>query len=93
MDNFFETRSSELGRYLTKRGYKRRFIKEQVTKAKQVPGNEALKENKPATKDTTDRIPFTVTYNPALPNIHDILRLKQSILQSTEHLSNNKSAD
>ena len=93
MDNFFETGSSELGSHLTKRGYKRRFIKEQITRAKQVPRNEALKENKPATKHTTVPIPFTVTYNPALPNIHDIFRLKQSILQSTEHLSNNKSAD
>ena len=36
-DNFFETRPSELESYLTKRGYKRHFIKEQITRAKQVP--------------------------------------------------------
>ena len=41
-----------------------------------------LKENKPATRDKSDRIPFTVTYNPAPPNIHDILRKKKPILQS-----------
>ena len=42
-DNFFETRSSELENYLIKRGYKRRFIKEQITRAKQVPQNGSLK--------------------------------------------------
>ena len=47
----------------------------------------ALKENKPATRDTSNRI-HTVAYNPALPNIHDILRKKQPILQSTERLRN-----
>ena len=63
------------------------FTKEQIIIAKQVPRNEVLKENKPATRDTSDWIP-TVTYNPALPNIHDILRKKQPILQSTERLRN-----
>ena len=55
-------------------------IKDQITRAQHVPRNEALKENKPATRDTRNRIPFTVTYDPALPNIHDILRKKQPIL-------------
>ena len=63
--------TSELESYLITRGYKRRFIKEQITRAKQIPRNEALKGNKPATRDTSDRIPFTITYNPVLPNIHD----------------------
>ena len=31
---------------------------------------------------------YLFTYNPALPNIHDILRKKQPILQSTERLRN-----
>ena len=42
-DYFFETLSSEVESYLMKRGYKRRFIKEQITRAKQVPPNEPLR--------------------------------------------------
>ena len=67
-DEFFKHRSAELQAYLTKRGYKRRFIQDQISRAKQIPRNEALKEQKQASKDTSDRVPFTITYNPALPN-------------------------
>ena len=42
-DNFFETRSSELESYLMKRGYRRRFIKQQIIRAKQVPPNKPLR--------------------------------------------------
>ena len=56
--------------------------------SKQVPPNEALRDNKPPNRDTSYRIPFKITYNPALPNIHDILRQKQPILQSAERLKN-----
>ena len=72
----------------SKRGYKRRFIQEQISRAKQTLRNEALKEQKQASKDTSDQVPFTITYNPALPNIQDILRKKQPILHSTERLKN-----
>jgi len=72
----------------SKRGYKRRFIQEQISRAKQTPRKEALKEQKQASKDTSDQVPFTITYNPALPNIQDILRKKQPILHSTERLKN-----
>ena len=44
-----------------------------------------LKEDNSA---TSDPILFTVTYDPALPNIHDILLKKQPILPSTERLRN-----
>ena len=87
-DEFFERRSAELQTYLTKRGYKRRFIQDQISRAKQIPRNEGLKEQKQASKDTSDRVPFIITYNPALPNIQDILRKKQPILNSTERLKN-----
>ena len=36
----------------------------------------------------TDRVPFTITYNPALRNTQDILRKKKPILHSTESLRN-----
>ena len=75
-DEFFKHRSAELQAYLTKRGYKRRFIQDQISRAKQIPRNEALKEQKQASKDTSDRVPFIITYNPALPNIQDVIRKK-----------------
>ena len=36
----------------------------------------------------TDRVPFTITYNPALRNTQDILRKKKPILHSKERLRN-----
>ena len=53
--------------------------------------NEALKEKKHTTRETTDRVPFTITDNPALPSIQGILRnkkKKKNILHSTERLRN-----
>ena len=85
-DEFFKHRSAELQAYFTKWGYKRRFIQDQISRAKQIPRNEALKEQKQASKDTSDQVPFNIAYNPALPNIQDILRRKQPILHSTERL-------
>ena len=82
-DEFFDTRSTELERYLTKRGYKNNFVKSQIS---------TLKENSPEIKKS-DRVPFITTwwapittYNPALPNIHKVLRQKQPIIHSTERL-------
>ena len=84
-DEVFDARSTELERYLTKRGYKNNFVKSQISRAKSIPRNDTLKENSPEIKKP-DRVPFITTYNPALPNIHKVLRQKQPILHSTERL-------
>ena len=42
-DEFFDTRSSELERYLTKRGYKNNFVKSQISRAKSIPKNDTLR--------------------------------------------------
>ena len=77
---------TELERYLTKRGYKNNFVKSQISRAKSIPRNDtSVKENSPEIKKP-DRVPFITTYNPALPNIHKVLRQKQPILHSTERL-------
>ena len=36
-DDFFDTRSTELERYLRKRGYKNNFVKSQISRAKSIP--------------------------------------------------------
>ena len=74
-EGFFDTRSTKLERYLTKRGYKHNFVKSQISGAKSIPRNDTLKENSPEIKKP-DRVPFITTYNPALPNIHKVLRQK-----------------
>ena len=60
-------------------------MKSQISRAKSIPRNDTLKENSPEIKKP-DRVPFITTYNPALPNIHKVLRQKQPILHSTERL-------
>ena len=83
-DEFFERRSAELLSYLIKRGYKERFVREQISRAKQIPSSETLQEHN--RYEDKSPVPFTITYNPALPNIQEILHKKQPILHSTNHL-------
>ena len=65
-DEFFNTRSDALTSHLLKRGYKYRFIKDEIDKVRQIPRSRALETS---TKKESNRIPFVVTFNPALPNI------------------------
>ena len=60
-------------------------MKSEISNAKSIPRNDTLKENSPEIKKP-DRVPFITTHNPALPNIHKVLRQKQPILHSTERL-------
>ena len=83
----FDNRATELKNYLTKRGYKDNFVKEQIRRAKPISRNEALQEHTPDDTKKTNRVPFIITHNPALPNIHKILHRKQPILHSSERLS------
>ena len=83
---FFEHRSAELLSYLTKRGYKDRFVKEKILRAKQIPRSETLQEHNHDKDKSNTPVPFTITYNPALPNIQEIIHRKQPILNSTDRL-------
>ena len=86
-EDSFNIWATELELYLTKRGYKNRFVKSQIARAKLIPRNDALNEHNHDTPKPT-RVPFIVKYNPALPNIREILHKKQPILDSTERLHN-----
>ena len=83
------TEKQILKNFLTKRGYKDNFVKEQIRRAKRIYRNEALQEVQHTPDDTkkTNRVPFIITHNPALPNIHKILHGKQPIFHSSERLS------
>ena len=80
-DNFFERRCS------AKRVYKEHLKKKRkLQERNKISRTKALKEHKQAIKDKSKQVLFTVTNNPALPNIQDIPRKKQPILYSTERL-------
>ena len=53
-DDFYDTRSTKLELYLTKRGYKN-------SRAKSIPRDDTLKENSPEIKKP-DTVPFISTY-------------------------------
>ena len=57
-DEFFEHRSAELLSYLTKRGYKDCFVKEQILRAKQIPRNETLQEHNHDKDKSNTPVPF-----------------------------------
>ena len=62
----FNIRCDELTNYLLKRGYKRPFLLRQIKRAADIPRINALR---PTNKrnNGNPRIPFVITYNPALP--------------------------
>ena len=80
-DEFFNTRSDALASHLIKRGYKYRFIKDEIDKVRQIPRSRALKTS---TKKESNRIPFVVTFNPALPNIPQVISSNLNILRSSQ---------
>ena len=79
-DQSFKTRTSELISYLLKRGYSLNFLKKQINRAADIPRHVALQ---PKPKTSTNRIPFTLTYNPTLPSISSIIKKHFNILHSS----------
>ena len=76
--------------YLHKRGYSRHFLRQEITRTKNITRNEALLP-KSATTITTDKsecVPFTLTYNAALRSISSIIRKHISILTSSHRCHN-----
>ena len=77
----FEKRSDDLKKYLVTRGYRERFVREQIRKAKSKTRKEALT---PRPQNTNTRVPMVVTYHPGLPNIGGILRDFQPLLHCSD---------
>ena len=75
------TRSDALTTHLIKRGYPHRFIKEEIEKVRHIPRSKALETSM---KNQSNRIPFVVTFNPALPNIRRIIFNNLNIFRSSE---------
>ena len=79
-NQFFEKRACELQNVLLDCGYKNKLIKECIMKARRTAREEVLK-TKPTS--STDHVPLVVTYNPALTNLHSILKDHHQILQTS----------
>lgn len=80
-DTFFEKRAQDLCSFLIERGYKKNFVQEQVDMARKTSRNETLRDKQ---KKENNRIPFTVTFHPGLPNIGGLLRDLHPVLHSSK---------
>ena len=77
----FQFRIIELKTYLLARGYRNTFLDSQFLRAYNISRTDALQTNR---HDSINRIPFVVTYNPALPHFSNILRKHFNILLSSD---------
>ena len=73
----------DLQNHLVNRGHPVSEISSQIMKAKLIPRSEIIKE-KP--KRQNNRVPFTTTYNPGLPNLPSVIQNHYHILQRSERL-------
>lgn len=78
----FENRAADLQKQLVNRGYKEKFVRDQIHRARVLEREKLLA---PRQGNTTSKIlPSVVTYHPGLPNIGGILRELHPLL----HISN-----
>ena len=81
-DEFFNTRSDALTSHLIKRGYKYRFIKDKIDKVRLIPCSRALKTS--TKKRVQQNSICTVSFNPALPNIRQVISSNLNTLRSSQ---------
>ena len=79
-DTFFNQRCKELIAYLVKRGYNQSFLTKEINRVRCIPRHETLKPREQ--NSNANRVPFVITFNPALPNPASTLRKHLGILQS-----------
>ena len=77
--------------YLHKRGYNRYFLQREIQRVNNITRIEALVLRAPidtSTLDKPERVPFVITYNPALRSISSIIRKRFHILISSSRCYN-----
>ena len=86
----FENRAKELTHFLVARGYHYKSVCNQIQKVRGMDREILIKGN---ARPPRDRIPFTVTYHPRLPNIggflkelHPLLQLSNRCNQAVPHV-------
>ena len=83
----FTLRTNELIDYLHKRGYNRYFLQREI-RVNNITRTEALTPPDTSTLDKPERVPFVITYNPALRSISFIIRKNFHILISSPRCYN-----
>ena len=73
----FENRADDLQKHLVNRGYREKFVRDQIHRAQVLHREELLA---PRLGTTSKRLPFVVTYHLGLPNIGGILRKLHPLL-------------
>ena len=74
-------RCNELINFLKLRGYSRHFLKIEINRTRIIPRQEIFKPQ--TQKNNSNRTPFVITYNPALPNVSTTVRKNVNIFQSS----------
>ena len=80
----FKKRSSEYQNYLIARDHKPSIVKKQFSEVKKKTRSEA--RQKQTKQDKVSHLKFITSYNPALPNIHNIIQNNLSILHTDENM-------
>ena len=83
-DEDFEKISSEYQNYLIARDHKPFIVKKEFSEVKKKTRSET--RQKQTTQAKVSGLKFITTYNPALPNIHNIIQNNVSILHSDENM-------
>ncbi|CAH3018262.1 unnamed protein product, partial [Porites evermanni] len=84
----FTLTSNELIDYLYKRGYNRYFIQREIQRFNNITRTEALTPHDTSILDKPERVPFVITYNPALRSISSSIRKHFHILISSPRCYN-----
>ena len=82
-DETFTLRTNELATYLNKRGYNRSFLKHEIQRVHNITRTEALTPKDNTALDQQGRVPFVITYNPAIRSISSIIRKHFYILSTS----------
>ena len=81
-ETYFNTRLTELRDFLLSRNYKSKTIDSAFQKVRNIPRQTAMKRR--PKKNQNDRVPLVTTFNPGLPNLHDIVRRNFHILTESD---------
>jgi hypothetical protein len=84
-DHLYDEATRRMKEHFTNRGYNPDFIQRNINKAKQMNRNDLISKTSTTQKKPVGRIPLTITYNPALPNLSRIIHRHWGlIIQDTE---------
>ena len=80
----FRNRSEDLVGWLVQRGYKESVVREQVARANSLDRATLLSQESRCNEERKDRIPFVVSYHPALSELRGLVSRLQNMLEASE---------